>query len=237
MITVFTPTYNRAHILVKLYESLLKQTNKNFEWIIVDDGSTDNTEQLFDKWKLENNLEITYVKQKNSGKHIAINTGVKLAKGELFFIVDSDDYLSNNAIEQINTFYSQIKDDDKFAGVSGMRAYHNGNRIGGIFPFETIDCSMMDIRTKYKIKGDMAEVFKTNILKKYPFPKFEEEKFLGEDFVWSQMSADKYILRFFNKNIYFTEYLPNGILKGLYSSDRQQWMNTFILLLTFSDLP
>ena len=211
MITIFTPTYNRAYTLLKLYESLLKQTNKNFEWIVVDDGSKDNTEQLCKTW-INNckDFKITYTKQENHGKHIAINVGVKLAKGELFFIVDSDDFLTDDAIEQVTFYYEQIKDNNNFAGVCGMRAYHNGKRIGGNLSFETMDCSTIDIRNKYKIKGDMAEAFKTDILKKYPFPKFAGEKFLSECAVWDQI-GEKYLMRFFNRNIYFTEYLSDGL--------------------------
>lgn len=220
MITVFTPTYNRAYILPNLYKSLLTQTNKDFEWVIVDDGSNDNTEQLCNSW-IENckNFKITYIKQKNQGKHIAINIGVKNAKGELFFIVDSDDYLSSDAIEQLYCFYKQIKDDDKFAGISGMRAYTNGKRIGGAFPFETIDCSMIDIRNKYKIKGDMAEAFKTNILRQYPFPQFEGEKFLDVVAVWNEIGS-KYLLRYFNKKICFGEYIADGITKNIHREFR-----------------
>ncbi len=230
-ITIFTATYNRVYILPKLYESLLKQTKKNFEWIIVDDGSEDNTEQICKDWiRTCKDFQITYMKQKNQGKHIAINKGVQLAKGELFFIVDSDDYLSNDAIEQIEYFYDQIKDNNNFAGVSGMRAYPNGNRIGGKCPFKTIDCSMIDIRNRYKIKGDMAEVFKTDILKRYPFPQFEGETFLSEGAVWNRIGS-KYFLRYFNKNIYFTEYIPDGLTKNIHKNFRQNPQGTMFVFM------
>ncbi len=231
MITIFTPTYNRAYILPKLYGSLLKQTLKDFEWIIVDDGSKDNTEQLCNNWIKDcKKFKITYVKQKNQGKHIAINTGVQIAKGELFFIVDSDDCLSYDAIEQIEKFFEQIKKNDNFAGVSGMKAYSNNNRIGGKFPFETIDCSMIDIRNKYKVKGDMAEVFKTNILKKYPFPQFEGEQFLSEGAVWNKIGS-KYLLRYFNKNIYFAEYISDGLTKNIYKKFRENPQGTMFVFM------
>lgn len=216
MITIFTPTYNRAYILPKLYNSLLVQTSKDFEWIIVDDGSTDNTYALCHQWQNEcEKFKITYLKAENQGKHIAINIGVNLAKGELFFIVDSDDYLADDAIERILEVYKTIKFDDRFAGVSGMKAFSNGERIGGKINFDILDCSMTDIRVKHKIKGDMAEVFKIGILKKYPFPKFEGENFLSENAIWLQIS-EKYILRFFNKNIYFAEYLKDGLTNNIH---------------------
>ena len=98
IITVFTPTYNRAYMIDKLYDSLCLQTCKDFEWIVVDDGSVDNTEELIQNFIQENKIHIVYYKQKNQGKHIAINKGVELAKGELFFIVDSDDILPKDSL-------------------------------------------------------------------------------------------------------------------------------------------
>lgn len=100
LLTIFTPSYNRAYILPKLYESLKRQTDKRFEWVIVDDGSVDDTESLVNGWINESLININYQKQQNQGKHIAINTGVEMANGELFFIVDSDDQLTLNAVER-----------------------------------------------------------------------------------------------------------------------------------------
>ena len=101
MITVFTPTYNRAYIIENLYKSLQRQTFKDFEWLVIDDGSTDNTEELFASWTNEISFPVRYIKQQNGGKHRAINRGVKEANGELFFIVDCDDYLREDAVETI----------------------------------------------------------------------------------------------------------------------------------------
>ena len=231
MITIFTSTYNRAYKLPKLYESLLNQTYKNFEWLIVDDGSDDNTEEVCNNW-IENckEFKITYIKQKNRGKHVAINNGVKHAEGELFFIVDSDDYLSKDAIEQLEYFYKQIESDDNFAGISGMKAYINGRRIGGKFPFRTIDCSMIDIRNKYRVKGDMAEAFKIKILRKYPFPQFEDETFLSESAVWDRIGS-KFLLRYFNKNIYFAEYVSDGLTKNIHKKFRENPKGTMFVFM------
>ena len=231
MITIFTSTYNRAYKLPKLYESLLNQTYKNFEWLIVDDGSDDNTEEVCNNW-IENckEFKITYIKQKNRGKHVAINNGVKHAEGELFFIVDSDDYLSKDAIEQLEYFYKQIESDDNFAGISGMKAYTNGRRIGGTFPFQTIDCSMIDIRNKYRVKGDMAEAFKIKILRKYPFPQFEDETFLSESAVWDRIGS-KFLLRYFNKNIYFAEYVSDGLTKNIHKKFRENPKGTMFVFM------
>ncbi len=126
--------------------------------------------------------------------------------------MDSDDYIAPNTTKRIAEMYSEIKGDSRFAGISAMRAHFNGERIGGKLNFKSIDTSMTEIRTRYKIKGDMAEVLKTEILRLYPFPEFEGENFLEERVVWDEISK-KYLLRFFNENLYFCEYLPDGLSK------------------------
>jgi glycosyltransferase involved in cell wall biosynthesis len=108
-ITVFTPTYNRSELLVRLYESLKMQNNKNFEWVIVDDGSSDNTTELVELWQHEQKVQILYYKQLNGGKHRAINKGISLANGLLFFIVDSDDFLLPESIDIIINKYNYAK--------------------------------------------------------------------------------------------------------------------------------
>ena len=210
MITVFTPTYNRAYSLIRLYESLLKQTNKNFEWLIIDDGSADNTKEVIESFISEDKITIRCFKEDNGGKHRAINKGVQEAIGDIFFIVDSDDYLSNNAVEKIIFYYEDIKNNDEFAGVCGCKAYFSGKKVGGKANFSMIDCNSFDFRYKFKIKGDMAEAFKTEILKQYPFPEIDNEKFISESIVWNKIAA-KYKLRYFNENIYFCEYLQDGL--------------------------
>lgn len=210
VITVFTPTYNRAYKLQVLYKSLCKQTVKNFEWLIVDDGSTDDTENLINNFIQEDKIIIRYYKQKNKGKHRAINKGLDLAKGDLFFIVDSDDWLSNNAIEKIIFHYKTIKSKNEFCGLSGLRSYPNGIKIGGEKNFGILDCNSLDFRYKYNIKGDMAEVFKTDILRQYKFPETENEKFCPEALIWNRI-AKNYKLRYFYEKIYYCEYLPDGL--------------------------
>ncbi len=210
MVTIFTPAYNRAYIIDKLYYSLLTQTNSNFEWLIVDDGSTDNTRELISTFILESKIDIRYFRQENGGKHQAINRGIQEAKGELFFIVDSDDQLASEAIERVSYYYDEIKEDETFAGVCGLKAYFTGERIGGESDFCILDCNALDFRYKYHIVGDMAEVFRTEILKKYPFPEFEGEKFCPEGVVWNRI-AQKYKLRYFYEKIYLCDYLADGL--------------------------
>lgn len=213
-ITVFTPTYNRAYIIEKLYNSLLEQTFTDFEWIVVDDGSTDNTEELFEGILYNENLfEIRYLKVENGGKHRAINKGIEMASGEMFFIVDSDDYLPADALMQIANTERTIPEEQKsgFAGVCGIKAYTPEIWVGSTFHgSEYLDITSLE-REKYQISGDKAEVFYTDVLRKYPFPEFEGERFLSEAVVWDRIANDGYKLRFFNHPIYICDYLPDGL--------------------------
>ena len=214
MITVFTPTYNRASLLSRLYDTLILQTYKNFEWIIVDDGSKDNTKEIVNSFVAERKIDIHFVQQENGGKHRAINTGVSLAKGELFFILDSDDVLPNNALELVAENYKSIKDNASFAGVSGIDGYFDGQSIGTGLPSELLNCNSVDIRYKYHVKGDMKEIFRTSVMKEFPFPDIEGEKFCPEVLVWNRI-ARKYKLRYFNKIIYKVEYQPEGLTSNI----------------------
>ena len=209
-VTVFTPTYNRAYTLNQLFESLKQQTVYDFEWLIVDDGSTDGTSALIDSFQNNQLFDVRYYKQENSGKHVAINNGVDLAEGELFFIVDSDDYLTDDAIEKIISWSSTLPSDDDYAGISGNRGYSVNELIGTTFSGEYIDATALE-REKNLITGDKAEVFFTRVLRKYKFPVFENEKFMTENVVWYAIAADGYKIRWFNEIIYITEYLPDGL--------------------------
>ena len=214
-ITICTPIYNRAYKILDLYESLKLQSIQNFEWLIIDDGSTDNIESKIDKIKSENVINYKYIKKDNGGKHTAINIGLEFAEGELFFIVDSDDILTKDSIEKIIYNWRQIKKEDrmKFIGVSGNRGYNLNQVIGDGLPSPFIECTAIDLRYHYNINGDKAEAFETEKLKKYKFPEHEGEKFLTEAIIWNRISKDGYLLRWFNDIIYITEYLDDGLTK------------------------
>jgi glycosyltransferase involved in cell wall biosynthesis len=210
MITVFTPTYNRAYIIEKLYNSLCQQSFKDFEWLIVDDGSIDDTEIIVNEWIKSNKIKINYYKQINKGKHFAINKGVSKAVGELFFIVDSDDFLPKNSLERIDFYYQNYKNEPNFGGVSGRRAFFDGTIIGQPKYFEPTYTSIINIRYHQKIMGDFAEVFLTSVLKEFPFPEIENEKFCPEALLWNRI-ATKYKMICFSENTYFCEYIPDGL--------------------------
>lgn len=210
LFTIFTPSYNRASLIERLYCTIKAQSFKDFEWLIVDDGSTDNTHDAVQKFVEEGIVSIKYVFKRNGGKHRAINEGVKHAKGELYFIVDSDDILPPNALKRVAEVYGQIKDDRNFGGVAGVDAYPDGRIVGSGLPAPIIDCNSIDIRSKYHVVGDLSEVFRTDVIREFPFPEIEGEKFCPEVLVWNRI-ARKYKLRYFNEAIYIAEYQPEGL--------------------------
>lgn len=213
-VTILTPTYNRAYILPKLYESLKKQTETNFEWMIIDDGSSDNTEDLITKFKKENKINIKYFKQKNGGKHRALNHGINKIKTELTMIVDSDDYLTEDAIKTINKYYNKYKDRKDICGFSFLRCFPDGNVNGMKFPKNEYVASYIQCRLKDNVLGDKAEVYFTNKLKEFPFLEIQGEKFLSEDYVWFQM-GEKYDTVHINEAIYVGNYLDDGLTKNI----------------------
>ena len=212
-ITIFTPTYNRRNLIERLYQSLLVQTVTNFEWLVIDDGSTDDTEKFFAKLSsTEHPFPIRYIKQNNGGKHRAINKGVQNANGELFFIVDSDDYLTENAIEKINQWITTLDNSHKWAGISGLRGFSKNSVVGQHSDFSYIDAKNNE-RRKYNLLGDKAEVYFTDVLKQHPFPEIPGENFISEEIVWNAIARDGYYLRWFNEIIYICDYLEGGLTK------------------------
>lgn len=212
LITVFTPAYNRGYIIGKLYESLCRQSFRDFEWLVVDDGSTDDTGTLLAGFIAENKIPIRYFRQENGGKHRAINRGVREARGELFFIVDSDDYLADDALERVAFHYGNVRDDATFAGVSGVCARAgSGEKIGGEENWEIIDATFAEARWgRCAIRGDLSEIYKTEILRVFPFPEIPGEKFCPEMQVWYRISR-RYRLRLFYEKIYLCEYRADGL--------------------------
>lgn len=219
-ITVFTPTYNRAYIIENLYRSLQRQNFRKFEWLVVDDGSSDNTEELFEKWSKENNnFEIRYYKKENGGKHRAINYALDKAKGELFFTVDSDDYLTDDALEKINGWEKNLDKSKKFAGIVANRGYKKDKTINNYFEEDYLDLDLMQMYTysengKKVLSGERALIFYTDIHRLYKYPEFEGENFMTEAVTWNRMANDGYIVRYYNDIIWIFEYLEDGLTKA-----------------------
>lgn len=210
-VTILTPTFNRAQKLVDLYNSLSIQTMKDFEWIVIDDGSKDNTREVVDEMIGKADFSIKYLYKTNGGKHTALNMGIELVTTELVFIVDSDDYLDSRAIEIINKYHNKYKTDTTICGYSFLRMFPNGKINGKLFePNERID-SYIEVRINSNdTQSDKAEVYKTLCLKEFPFPVYKNEKFLGEDIVWVRMGR-KYNTVHINEAIYVGEYQMDGL--------------------------
>lgn len=234
-ITILTPTYNRASLLPRLFDSLLRQTNKDFEWIVVDDGSTDDTREVVAnlKEKCGGAFPMDYVYKANGGKHMAINIGAERARGELLFIADSDDLLTDDALETVANSWHDISDDKSFAGIAGLDITMDTREvIGSGLPQEHIDCNAIDIRYRHHVTGDMKEVFRTEVLREFPFPEFAGERFCPEQLVWFRM-ARRYRLRYINKPIYIADYQPDGITAGI---TRARMRNPSASMLTYAEL-
>ena len=181
-ITVFTPSYNRAYCLNVLYESLLNQSNKNFIWMIIDDGSTDNTQELVESWKNKNIIDITYIYKDNGGMHTAHNVAYDNIKTPLNICIDSDDSMPIDAIDKILTRWPLIKNNKNIAGMVGLDEDINRKIIGTKFPFENKETKLGELYHKYKIKGDKKLVYKTEITKGYPrYPEYDSEKLVPLD--------------------------------------------------------
>ena len=215
IVTVLTPTFNRGGgSLNNLYQSLQKQTIKDFEWLLVDDGSTDDTKNIAEEMRKKAEFPMRYIYKENGGKHTALNVGVKQITSELTFIVDSDDTLVPDAIETILQYHKKYKERKDLCGYSFLRRFPDGNINGK--PFEPdekvgtyIECRINADDTQ----ADKAEVFYTRCLKEFPFPEYRNEKFLGEDLVWIQM-AMKYQMVHINRAIYVGNYLEDGLTKN-----------------------
>ena len=202
-ITIFTPTYNRCHTLPQLYDSLCSQSNKNFCWLVVDDGSTDCTEELLSTWINERKIEIVYIKQENSGKSMAFNKGISLCNTELFTCVDSDDYLTDDAVDLILMTWLDCV--DNCVGILCLREVSSVPDKMKNIGYTTL----RDAYCKYGLKGDTMLVHKTDIIKKYRFPNFTGEKFVPEDYLYDKIDQDGKLM-FFNKVLYRGKYLNDG---------------------------
>lgn len=204
-LTIFTPTYNRAYTLERLYQSLLRQTSKDFCWIVVDDGSTDNTEQLINTWVTDNKIDITYYRQENQGKPTAHNKGVELTKTELFTCVDSDDYLRDYAVERIIEVWNPLL---SYVGILGYRCIE---REGVLTKYKANRLKHATLREFYDdgLSGDTILIYKTEVLKKYSFPRFEGEKFVPEVYLYDLIDQDGELL-LLPESLYVCKYLPDG---------------------------
>ena len=215
IVTVLTPTFNRGGgSLNNLYQSLQKQTIKDFEWLLVDDGSTDDTKNIAEEMRKKAEFPMRYIYKENGGKHTALNVGVKQITSELTFIVDSDDTLVPDAIETILRYHKKYGEKKDLCGYSFLRRLPDGKINGKPFePDEKVGTYIQCRINADDTQADKSEVFYTRCLKEFPFPEYRNEKFLGEDLVWIRM-AMKYQMVHINRAIYVGNYLEDGLTKN-----------------------
>jgi glycosyltransferase involved in cell wall biosynthesis len=202
--TVFTPTYNRAHTLHRVFESLRAQTFTDFEWLIIDDGSTDNTRELVASWRAT--FPIRYIHKENGGKHTAFNLGVLEARGQLFLTFDSDDSCVPESLQTFYDVWQGIEDKENFAGVTALCMTEEGEVVGDKFIADVCDATYLEDKYIYKIKGEKWGFQRTEVLKEFPFPEPEGLKLVSEGYVWARISQ-KYLTRYVNipLRVYYTE--------------------------------
>lgn len=209
ILTIFTPTYNRAASLKRTFNSLLNQTCKDFEWLIVDDGSTDDTQNLISQWESNSPFPIHYFRQENCGKYRAYNAGLQHAMGDLFICIDSDDWMPKDSVERILSHKSSLFADDKFAGIIALKEYPNKEIIGTSYP-EAIHRSSLYQLEKKGYGGERSLLFKTGIAKQFLFPEKTNEKFITESVIYDRYE-NLYEFLVCNEVLTTCEYQDNGL--------------------------
>lgn len=239
LITVFTPTYNRRDCIHRCYESLRRQSSHNFEWLIIDDGSTDDTQSLIRSWQAEETrFPIRYCYKENGGLHTGYNKGIELAQTELFVCIDSDDWMPDDAIEKIEAIWSSVGSLG-YTGIMGIDCYADGSVVGGKFPEDIHEMYLYEKLTTYKTPGDKKMIHRTDLLKQVaPMPTFPGERFFNPSYLM-------YLLDQFGK-LYVTndcfcivDYQPDGMSSNFYKQLRtspRSFAETRKLYLSFPDI-
>uniref|UniRef100_UPI0040487AFA glycosyltransferase family 2 protein n=1 Tax=Mariniflexile sp. TaxID=1979402 RepID=UPI0040487AFA len=210
ILTIFTPTFNRAYCLDQCYKSLTKQSNKDFIWLIIDDGSTDNTKEVVDFWMKEKKIDIIYHFQENQGMHGAHNAAYNLINTELNVCIDSDDFMPINAVQDILIHWQLIKNKPHYAGLVGLDADKQGATIGTKIPDNVKKTTLTELYQVHKVKGDKKLVYRTEVVKQYPpYPIFKEERFVPLGYLYQLIDQD-YKLFPVNKVFCIVEYMPDG---------------------------
>ena len=227
-LTVFTPTYNRRELLARAYESLKRQTLKDFEWLIVDDGSTDDTRRYVDEWIREDAVTIRYHYQDNGGKMRAHNAGTLLAVAPLFVCLDSDDYFTDTAVEDLISAWERAralsKEPDKLAGIISHKGKSAAELLSGC-DFPVRGESTLYGLYRQGFKGETTLLFRTDVIREFPFPEIEGEKYVPEDYIYDKIDAE-YCFYVLPEIITICEIVDNGYtdsLKALKDNNKTAW--------------
>jgi glycosyltransferase involved in cell wall biosynthesis len=218
LFTVLTPTYNRAGTLHRVYESLSRQTFRDFEWVVVDDGSTDNTHESILDWQARADFPIRYFWQNNRHKKTAFNRGVREARGELIVALDSDDEMPPDALATFKEAWDSIPPArrESYVAVTGLCARPDGSIVGDRYPQDVFDSTAVDVYFRYRIKGEKFGCMRTDILRKYPFPE-DVAGFVPESLVWWAIARAGYLSRFINRVVRTYHDTPGGLSQGAVS--------------------
>lgn len=219
MLTVFTPTFNRAYCLDKCYQSLVRQTSKEFIWLIIDDGSSDQTGDLVNHWVKEGKIEIRYHWQENQGMHAAHNTAYELMTTELNVCIDSDDYMPEDAVEKIVTFWKE-HGNQHVSGIIALDAFNDNKVIGTELPGHIKTSTLFDLYYKYGVVGDKKLVYRTELTKANPYPIFENEKYVGLAYKYYLLDK-QYEMLLMNEVVCKVEYLPDGSSLNMFNQYRK----------------
>ena len=209
--TVFTPSYNRAHLLPRVYECLEKQTFRDFEWLVVDDGSKDNTKEVVEQLRAKASFPVRYVAKPNGGKPSAVNRGAQEAEGQFLAILDSDDWYKPEALERFLHHWQSIPADKQtqFVGVTGLCCLPSEEMIGDRFPQDIFDSDAIDLRYRHKVSGEKSGMIRTEVIQQFPYPE-DLGKYVSESLVWNRI-AKQYKTRFINEVLTVKEFQPGGI--------------------------
>lgn len=236
--TVFTPTYNRAHTLNGVYESLCAQTFKDFEWVIVDDGSSDNTDEVVSSWVDEGVIDINYIKQKNQGKHVAHNTAVDNAKGGLFLVFDSDDKCIPETLETFYKYWEEIPKEvkSKYSTLSVLCMNQFGQIVGPEYPDFIIDSQNFSEQLDLRSGGERWGINTTESMRANKFPVYHGERFVPEGLIWNRLSKN-YRARFINLPLRIYEQQSDSLSKKSVDIRTQSPQGTFQYYLESMSLP
>ncbi|MHC8306518.1 glycosyltransferase family A protein [Pseudomonas sp. PB3P13] len=226
MITILTATYNREHTLSRLFDSLCAQSCMDFEWVVVDDGSVDNTLELLKAYSELASFKVNIIHQTNSGKHVALNNGVAQSTTPWIYIVDSDDAIVTTAVQTIYTALSE--QDGAAVGLCYRKAYFDMRLVGRDVKTGDSPLVMSPTEAGHLFKGDLAYVFKTEVFKKHKFPVFANEKFVPELYIWNKIADEGKVIFYGETILYLCDYLEDGYSKN-FSSNLRKNPNGFLI--------
>jgi glycosyltransferase involved in cell wall biosynthesis len=202
LFTVYTPTFNRAHTLHRVFESLQAQTCRDFEWLVIDDGSTDGTAELMQRYQSEAAFPVRYLQEPHRGAHHAHNLSLRESHGELWLKLDSDDGCLPDALERLKHHWENLSaaQRDSFSGVTGLCRDQNGRLVGSRFPSDPLDCSAAELEYRHKVRGEKWGFLRLDVLRQFPYPEDVPGNFIPESYIWCQVSR-RYQTRHINEEL------------------------------------